>query len=285
MAKQAKRNYAPWVIAAAVLLLVVSSISFFITTNIFDSSTFSAKATEAITSETSVNAISSEITTELLEDRSFVAKRILNEPVQSIVASILTSDASETVIQETTYSINQFLTTRDFEPITISIVEITNTLDNIVDTLQPDNDVSFASVQKKEIVLFDDLELPPFKSIGQVLMIVGPLSFLLLLGTGFFAYTKLKDKKLMLKHVGTVLAISGVILYMLTFTSGSLLTLSIVDPERSIIMQEIFDTFISNFRLMQIWMMVIGLSMLMIWRYRLVEKSADYLKSLKKSKK
>lgn len=267
MAKGTKRNYTNWCITGAVLLLVISSLSFFVTNNIYDSQRFATKTTEAITSEPAREAIAEQITSEILKDQSQISQRLLTEPSEALISGLLKSDAFSNVFYDFSNSLNRFLTTKDIKPVTIDISSITSTVDTVVDTIEPNNNLDLSRFDDEEITLFEDTDLPPFKTIGQTLLIIGPISLLALLVLAVISFRKLDDKKELLKHSGLVLLISGILLLVLTYTSSGLLTVAIIDPERSTVMQAIYNSFVSNFRILQVIMIALGGALYGIYYY------------------
>lgn len=251
-------NWRPWIIAGSVLLLLSSSLSFFISTNIYDSERFARKTTEAITSEPARDAIAKEVSSTVLEDQSFVVKKLLSEPLEVLVSGLLKTNAFSSVFYEFSNSLNRFVTTRDFEPVTINISSIVPVVTTVVDKLAPDNSLDLTSFETNEIVLFEDSDLPPFATIGKVIVVLGPLSLVALIAVAIVTWRNLSDKRNLLKYSGMTLVYTGVLLLVLTYTASGLLTVSIIDPERSIIMHEIYNSFISNFRALQFLTVAIG---------------------------
>lgn len=262
-----KNKYAPWYIAGAVLLLMLSTLSLFVSSNIYNSERFTKKTVAALTSEATREAIATEITSEVLADQSLITQRILAQPMKTIISSLLKTETFSSVFTSFTVNLHRFLVSNDFEPVTINIGSITSTIDSVVDNIKPDNELDLSEFEEKEIVLLEDVDLPPFKTIGNALMIISPLTMLALMVGAVIAYNKASDKRDLLKYSGLVLMISGTILLLLTLTSGSLITLTIIDPERSIIMQEIYNSFISNFRSLQFAMVAFGAILYGIYYY------------------
>lgn len=270
--KNASRDYTPWLIGLSVFLLIISFIAFFITANVYDSERFAKNTTDAITSEPARDAIATEITEALLEEESAVANFILTEPVEALISGLLDTKIASGIFYEFSYQLNRVLVTNDFEPVTINVGEIASTIDTVVNTLQPDNNLDLSgNIQNEEITLFDNNDLPPFKTIGQVLLIVGPLSLIAVISIAIVSYSKLDDRRKLLNYAGITFAITGALLLVFTFTSGAVLTVSIIDPERSTIMQEIFNSFISTFRFMMILLVLVGIGMSGYYRYKFVE--------------
>ena len=251
-------NWRPWLITVAVLLLIISSLSFFVTNNIYNSSTFASKVTQAVQTETVRDAMASQITSEILADQSPVAAKVLTQPVNTLVSGLLKTDAFNTVVYNFSFRLNKFLTTKDFEPITIDISSATTTIEAVADRIRPDNELDLSRFATEEIVLLDDVDLPPFRTIGQTLLISGPLALLALLALAVTSLIKMKDKWNFAKFSSIVLGISGVVLLVLSYTSGALLTITIIDPERSTIMQEIYSVFIANFQAIALGMVVVA---------------------------
>ncbi len=268
------------IVTTSVFLLVFCSISFFITNNIYNSERFAEKTTKAITSETARKAISKEIATELLEDQPLLVRNVVSEPVENLVTSSLGTELFSGVFYEISYGLNKFLTTKDFEPVKINISEITPTIETVVNTIKPDNDLNFDEVSSKEIVIFDTVDLPSFKTFGQALLIAGPVIVLILVLIALFTIKKLKKKVDFFKYAAIVLVSSGLILLVLTYTGGSLLTVTILDPERSLLMSEIYNSFISSFRNAQYLLVILGLASAGIYLY----KTKDVKFSIKSKK-
>lgn len=251
-------NWKPWIIAGSVLLLLISSMSFFVSNNVYDSERFARKTTEAITSEPAREAIAREVSSAVLAEQSLIAKKLLSEPVEVLVSGLLKTNAFSNVFYEFSKSLNRFVTTRDFEPVTIDISSVVPIITPVIDRLSPNNNLNLAKFETNEIILLEDSDLPPFDTIGKTLVILGPLSFVALMGIAVAAWRKLTDKRDLLKYSGMVMVYTGVLLLVLTYTSGGLLTVSILDPERSIIMREIYNSFFENFRTIQYLTVALG---------------------------
>ncbi len=251
-------NWTPWIVTGAVLLLLISSLSFFVSTNIYNSERFAKKTTEAITSEPARQAIGKEVSSAILSEQPFIARQLLSEPIAVIVAGLLDTDAFSGVFYNFSNSLNRFITTKDFEPVSIDISSVVPTVTSVADKLFPENTLELERFEAKEIILLEDTDLPPFNTIGKILAVIGPISLLALAGIGIASWQKLKDKRDLLKYSGMVMVFAGIALLVITYTSSGLLTVSILDPERSIIMHEIYDSFISNFRSLQYLTVIIG---------------------------
>ena len=262
-----KKNYKPWYIAGAVILVMLSTLTLFVSSQIYDSEKFAENATAALTSEVAREAIAKEVTSELLSEQSLIAQKLLSEPLESIIASMLNSEAFSGVFSNLSGNLHGFIISKDFEPITIDIGSITSSLDSIVSTIKPDNELNLAQYEEEEIILLENAELPPFKTISNILMIMGPLLMLTVVVGAIVTFRRIQDKRDLLKYSGQVLMISGVLLLILTLTSGNLLTISITDPERSIILREIYNSFISNFRTLQILMVAFGAILYGVYYY------------------
>lgn len=255
--------YAP--IAALLLILFASSVWF--NRYIFDTNTFTATASSAITSESSTKALATEITDRLLQDRP-VLKQVLNDRVVTLLAALLETDLSDRVVQKSVSTMQTTITSKDPQNVEIDLTPIKTILSEVLTlgrqlTDRPVEEQRFdPNSLPDKIVLVNADALPNIYALGLTMMWLAPL--LLLLIIFLVLYPLYRAFRLGLKTLKQVLLAQGVILFaggLLALALGPLIKPPLLATVQSmnvrVVVNNLYDVFIAAFNSVAIWLIIV----------------------------
>lgn len=241
---------------AAVLLIVFASMVWF-NRYIFDTETFTATATPALTSDSSTKAIATEITDRLLEDRP-VLKQVLSDRVITLLAALLTTDLSDRAIQKAVSTLQITMTSNNPQPVEVDLSGLKALLSQLLTfgrqlTGRPEEEqrIDPESIPDS-IVLLDQNKVPNVYALGVTLMWLAPVLFIAILV--LIGYTLYKAGRAGLNVLRNVLLFQGVALFgaaLLAFLIGPLLKPQLLgvasSPNIRTVTENLYNAFVARF--------------------------------------
>ncbi len=180
---------------SASIMLVVANSAFWVNKYIFNSDNFADVVSTSLTSESSRDAIASQITESALQNYP-VAKNVAGESVTKVISGILGSDRVEAVINKVAYKLNIVFTSNNQESVVIDLSGVKDFLGKVVEVAGEFRDVKFDPNEiPEEIVLLDADKIPNFYSYSVAFLWLGPLALLGALGLFSIPYFKFRDTK------------------------------------------------------------------------------------------
>lgn len=185
-----------------VLLLVVGAISLFfaqsaywINHTVFDKESFSTITTDALTSQSSRDAIASSVVNKALEDRP-VAKKVIGERVISLTSGLLGSDFSNQAISALSSKTYAYATASNRQDIAIDLTAVKDPLNGII-ALAESQGASVPEPKREipdEIVLIESDNFPDLSGAVKAMLWLGPVFWLTTLITfSIFIYLGRKN--------------------------------------------------------------------------------------------
>jgi hypothetical protein len=250
----------------ASLSLIVANSAFWFTRNIFDPNKFSDTATAAILSESSREAMASEITGKILQNHP-VLLNVADEPVTKMIAGFLGSNLVTQIIDRTITGFQKIITTKRPDPVEINLVPVKDKLAKISSITDQPLPVTDREVPDN-IVLAAPEKLPNIYQMGVTLTWVGPIALLLSIFFLVFPIYKSWQDKQRLKKVLVWESVAVLVSFIVSLLLGPIFKPPVLanfnnDNVRQLV-SNIYDAFINVFN-SQTWLLF-GISFgIFIW--------------------
>lgn len=113
------------------LLLIIANSAVWFNNYIFNGSNFTKLTTQAIEQESSQNAIATEITDKILEERP-VLKGVIDEPVIKITSSVLGSNVAQNALDRTVSQFQTIITSKNPQDVSFDLNSIKQILSQVL---------------------------------------------------------------------------------------------------------------------------------------------------------
>jgi hypothetical protein len=240
----------------ASLSLIVANSAFWFTRNIFDPNKFSDTATSAILSESSREAMASEITGKILQNRPIVLN-VADEPVTKMISGFLGSNLVTQIIDRTITGFQKIITTKRPDPVEINLVPVKDKLAKISSITDQPLPVTDREVPDN-IVLAAPEKLPNIYQMGVTLTWVGPIALLLSIFFLVFPIYKSWQDKRKLKKLLAWESVAVLVSFIVSLLLGPIFKPPVLanftnDNVRQLV-SNIYDAFINVFN-SQTWLL------------------------------
>lgn len=249
------RTYILFSILAAVLLVIANSAAWF-NNYIFDGGNFTQLTTEAIEKESSRNAIASEITNKLLENRPAL-KGVVDEPVTKITGGLLGSDVAQSALNKTVSQFQVIITSKNPQDVSFDLTPIKQPLSQVLATAGTitGRDVSQAETRVENvpdtITIVDADSLPNIYRLGVVLLWVAPLATLaagiILVYLIYRARYSRRTSAAVLATEGGVIALAGLFALALGPIFKPTILANVPNENMRVVVENVYQTFIAKF--------------------------------------
>ncbi|NBX97492.1 hypothetical protein EBQ81_01325 [bacterium] len=150
----------------------------------FSTKTFSSTVTNSLTSQSSRDAISTELVNKALDDRPIV-RRVIGPRLTSGVSSLLNSSIAESSIRTMSDRLQTYLTTSDQsqKTVAIDVTGLKTVIQTVSSLVGTSDDQTIPSDKLPDTITIIDAEkVPSYYQYGKILYYLSPLSALLVIG-------------------------------------------------------------------------------------------------------
>ncbi len=259
--KKTKLSSIIWLTIAASFLLTITNSAIWVNQQIFNSENFTETVTTSLTSESSRNAIASQVTERIFEDKP-IAKRLVGNFSEKLISGLLATDQFENVLGVAVDKLQVYATSENQQDVEIDLTGIKSVITqvtNIADTLGSDVTVETSNVPDT-ISLVQEENIPDFYRVGVVLMWLAPIS---LIGAMILLLIPYKKKwhnnKVTLITQGTVVAIGGMFALLIGPLFRAPLLAQVNTSNGRVVVGNLYDAFIATFNSQTLWLIIIGL--------------------------
>lgn len=245
------------------LLLLVSSLGIWAKNNVFNSEQFSKHVVTAVQQDDVRQAIGSSVASFLYTDRP-VLGRVLSQPTENLVSSLLVNDRFSSVLYNLSDRLNERLFHGKTNDVVIDISGFTEGIKALAATLRPETELNLPEGDAARITLINGSAVPDLQKTGQVVLIVTPISLLALLLLVCVSWLRMRSKADFFKYAAIVALSTGIVLTVLTQTASAQLSLLAQNANQAIILGSIYDEFVASLRSYQTWLIVIGIITIII---------------------
>lgn len=249
------RTYILFSLLAAVLLVIANSAVWF-NNYIFDGNNFTQLTTQAIEKESSRDAIASEITNKLLENRPAL-KGVVDEPVTKLTSGLLDSNIAQGALNKTVSQFQIIITSKNPQDVSFDLTSIKQPLSQILATAGTitGRDVSQAETRVENvpdtITIVDANNLPNIYRLGVVLLWVAPLATLaaviILVYLIYRARYSKRTSAIVLATEGGILILAGFFALALGPIFKPTILANVPNENMRVVVENIYQTFIAKF--------------------------------------
>ena len=240
----------------ACFLLVLANSAIWVNNTLFNSTVFSNLTKQAILSESSRNAIASELVDTALADKP-VLQRTIGPTASKLISGFLGTSAVESSIGKLVTKVNTLITSKDPQNIEFELTSVKATASKLI-ALTGNEDVDIDKVPDT-LVLLDVSNLPNFYQYSIILLWLAPISI------AFASFLLIKPHFSRRRVDMQILTFQGLALIgasIVALLIGPLfrpIVLGQVNTANSkIIVQNVYDTFIATFTSQTMYLFVIG---------------------------
>lgn len=248
------------IMVVTVVVIMLLSLMVWAKNNIYDSQRFSTTLVSTIKTEETRQAVAGELTDQVFSGRP-VAQRLLSQPTQSVVSSLLVNDRFNQLLTKMVANISQRMTLGKTEAIQIDISGFSNGIKAVQQAIAPDTQLNLPTGDAAKITIVKANTLPNLHKPGQLLMLVTPFLALALLAFIVITLFSSQQKSLWLRDSGIVLIASSAILLTLVYSIASYLSTMAQDQNQQIIIQNIFGALVQRFQDFETKILFIGIAL------------------------
>jgi len=250
----------------AALLLLVANSALWVNRVIFNTENFSQITTDSLLSESSRDAMATEIVDRALQDRP-AAKTVVQEPATKFISGLLDTTQAHTVVSKVSSKLQIVLTSEKRENVEIDLTGIKQTATKLIDLAGKEDGQAATKVENipDSVTLLDTSKFPTFYQLGTLFMWLAPITFIA--GVLILAWPHLKAKKLQLD---TLLKQGLVVLaaYLLGLLVGPLFRPPILsqfsNSNLRTVAENLYNSFIASFNSQIQLLLLLGLVMVII---------------------
>lgn len=258
----AKRPWlTPTIISAvcAAILFVVANSAFWVNRYIFDTNNFTQVATTSLTSESSRQAIASEIVNKTLADYPTV-KNVVENPATNVISGVLGSDQVENILEKAITKLQVSVTSSNPQSLVINLEGPKDFLTKIVDVVSKQRQVNVNPDNiPSEIVLINKDNIPNFYKYGVLFLWLGPIA--LLGGAALVAYPYIKWRsyyKVLMMVQGGALVVASLLALLIGPLFRPPLLSKIASPDARTVVSNLYNAFIATFNSQTQLLVVVG---------------------------
>lgn len=250
----------------ATLFLLIANSALWVNKTIFNTENFSQITTDSLLSESSRNAVATEIVDKALADRP-VAKNVAGEQATKFISGLLATSQAETAVQKVSSRLQIMLTSEHSENVELDLTGIKQTVTKLIDLAgseQQDSQTAKVESIPDKITIVDTSKIPTFYQLGTLFLWLAPIA--LISGMLILAAPHIKAKKLdldLLMKQGLIVLggwIIGLLVgplfrppFLAQFNSSNIRTVA----------ENLYNSFIASFNAQM--ELILGLSLIMIF--------------------
>ena len=256
-APKTKRNFVIATVFAALLLMVANS-AIWVNKSIFDTKQFTAISTEALTSESSRQALAGEIVGRALQNNPTVAA-VVTEPATNIISGLLGSQQAENAFTKIIGKVQILLTSKRPESITYDLTGIKTTVEKLLTVANKDQAVDRVSELPNSITVFDAEKVPSFYQYGIAMTLIAPFAFLLALVLLVMPHVKKRftTEKLLLVQGGTLIG-TGLMALLVGPIFRPPVLAQVPNANLRVVVENFYNAFISSFNAQTMYLIYVG---------------------------
>lgn len=249
----------------AALLLIIANSAIWVNQSIFNTNNFTNTAVSSLTSESSRQAMATEVVDRALADRP-VAKQVAGPTATRLVSGLLGTDQFNKVLTTAVGKLQIYLTSQQRrENITVNlsgVKNVLNTLIGVADTAGADTNQASQRLQNvpDQITLLNGNNIPNFYSYGLVFLWLGPIAALLALGLLLFPYWRRRQDYVKISLIqGGVVVAAGLLSLLIGPLFRPPVLSSVNSSNMRVVIGNLYDAFISRFNHQSYVLILIGI--------------------------
>lgn len=248
----------------AVFFLLIANSAFWVNKQIFNTENFSKTATNSLLSESSRNAVASEIIDQTLSDRP-VIKNTVQEPSTKFISGLLATSQARAGVERVTAKIHIVLTSKNQENIEFDLSGIKQTVSKLINLAGREEAGDNLDKIPSKIVLLDVSKIPDFYKLGTLFMWLAPITFIA--GLLILAWPHIKARKVRMDLLLSqgLLVIAG---YLLALLAGPLFRPPVLsqfsNTNLRMVAENFYNSFVASFNEQASTLLALGLIMILV---------------------
>lgn len=250
----------------AALLLVVANSALWINRTIFNTDTFTDIAVTSITSESSRQAIASEVVDRALGDRPII-REIAGPTATRLVSSLLGTDQFDSVLHFAVGKLQVYLTSNERESIVLNLASVKNIATSLISVAgQNTGDVEAkVGAVPDQIVLVDASNIPSFYKYGLVFLWLGPLTAIGALVLLAYPYIRDRSKYYIIAAAqGLVVAAMGLLCLLVGPLFKPPVLANIPSANSRTVVSNLYDAFVNTFNHQSFNLVKVGIALAVV---------------------
>jgi len=265
--KKPKSILSSGLIAATIIagfLLVIANSALWVNRTLFNANTFSTIAEQSLLSESSRNALASEVVNTALADRPLV-KNVVGETATKLVSGLLGTNQAEAGVKKVISRIHLAITNENPQNIEFDLTGIKSVIDKLITLIGKDDTATAVNKIPDKIVILDVSNIPKLYIYGTVFLWIAPIA---LIGAAIMlvrphVIRRRLDAKILSFQGFAVIGTSVMALLVGPLFRPPLLA-QIPSSDLQIVVANVYNAFISNFNAQTMWLFDFGLALLSI---------------------
>ena len=254
-------------IAATIIagfLLVIANSALWVNRTLFNADTFSTIAQQSLLSESSRNAMASEIVNTALEDRPLV-KNVVGDTATKLISGLLGTNQAEAGVKKVISRIHLAITSENPKNIEFDLTGIKSVIDKLITLIGKEDTATAVNKIPDKIVILDVSNIPKLYIYGTVFLWIAPIALIgaaILLARPHVIRRRL-DGKILTFQGFAVIGTSVMALLVGPLFKPPLLA-QIPSSDLRVVVENVYNAFISNFNSQTMWLFDFGLAILFI---------------------
>jgi hypothetical protein len=245
------------------LFIVLANSAIWVNRYLFDSNNFTNTAVSSLTSDSSRNALATEITDQALKDYPKI-KSVVDDTAINFISGLLGSNRVEQILTKTVSRLQIFLTSPKREPVVINLENTKEIISRLIQVSGREEEALIDPAKiPDQITVFNPDNFPNFYNAGVTLTWLSPLlgiGAIALLAWPYVGHRKQYQELLIIQ--GACVAVFGILALLLGPLVRPVALGNIQSANIRIVVGNIYDAFIATFNSQT--MLVIGFGLLAI---------------------
>lgn len=245
-------------ICAAVLFVIANS-AVWVNRYIFDTNNFTQVATTSLTSESSRNAMATQIVNKALADYPTI-RNVVDDTATKVISGVLGSDQVQNVLTKAISKLQVSVTSSDPQSLVINLQGPKDLLTKVVDVVSQQREVKINPDNiPSEIVLLNKDNIPNFYKYGVLFLWLGPIALiggLVLVGYPYFKWRK--DYKMVMLVQGSAVVVAGLLALLIGPLFRPPLMARVASPDARVVATNLFNAFVATFNNQTYWLIGLG---------------------------
>lgn len=254
-----RRNVIITALVAAFMVLVANS-AIWVNRYFMDTDNFTQVAVTSLTSESSTDALATEVVDKALADYPAV-KNVVESTAVNFISGLLDSDRMRQALTQVVSRLQIFLTSPQREAVVINLEGAKDVVNRLIQLSGREGQTSFEPNKiPSEIVVFDPANYPNFYHYGVVLMWLSPL--MALGAVALLAWPYIKDRSRYREVMiiqGSAVALAGLLALLIGPLFRPVVLGNVASPNLRTVVSNLYDAFIATFNSQTMFVIVAGM--------------------------
>lgn len=259
-----KRNFVLSTILAAFLLVVANS-AIWVNRTMFNTQNFTQITSTALLSQSSRNALASDIVDTALQSQPAV-KAVVAEPATNFIAGLLNTQQAKSALTKVIGKVQIIFTSERPEPVTYDLSGIKATVTKLLTLANKEDAVVKVDQVPDSITIFKNVDkIPSFYKAGVILNFVAPIAFLLALFLLVWPHVKKQyaTRKLLIGQ-GIALTSAGLLALLVGPLFKPPVLAQVNNADLRVVVENVYNAFVSTFNHQTYYLVGLGVVLLLI---------------------